>query len=153
MRKVGMIAAVATLLVAMTSATFAANPHVVGSLSTVAGPGSNQVTVSGKIAGLGNGYTGTSLTGTADATFDIQCSNPQGKLAPGQQGVSDSLTGSGAIDSVDSNGNYTFHITFTINLTPAKAWGCPNNQWTASAINIDLELTSLTLSDGTVIRI
>jgi hypothetical protein len=148
-----MLAAVATALIAMTSATFAASPHVVGSLTTTSGPGSNQVTISGKIAGLGNGYTGTSLTGTADATFDVQCANPQGKLAPGQQGVSSSLTGSGAIDSVESNGNYNFHITFTINLTPAKAWGCPNNQWTASAINLSLTLTSLKLSDGTEVRV
>jgi hypothetical protein len=153
MRKLGILAAVLTALVVMTSATFAASPHVVGPLSTTSGPGSNQVTISGKIAGLGNGFTGTPLTGTADATFDVQCANPQGKLAPGQQGVSDSLEGSGAVDGVDSNGNYTFHITFTINLTPAKAWGCPNNQWTASAINLDLTLTSLTLQGGIQVRV
>jgi hypothetical protein len=153
-RRLGISAAVTLLLVVATSAAFAANPHVVGSLTTTAGPGSNQFTVSGKIAGLGGGYSGTALNATASATFDVQCANPNGNLAPGQQGVTDSLPGTGAIDSVEKNGNYTFHVTFSINLTPAKAWGCPNNQWTATAVNIrNVALTSLTLADGTSISL
>lgn len=144
-RKVGIFVAVLAALVLTASAVFAANPHIVGSTTT------SGLTVSGKIAGLGNGYAGTNLTATADATFDIQCSNPQRKLAPGQQGVTDSLDGTGSIDGVEANGTYTFHVTFSISLTPAKAWGCPNNQWTANAVNVSLTLTSLTLADGTVI--
>jgi hypothetical protein len=145
------VIAVFSLTLAFAGSALAANPHIVGSLTTTSGPGSNQVTVTGKIAGLGNGYAGTALTATADVTFDVSCANPKGKLAPGQQGRTGSLNGTGAIDSVDRNGTYTFHVTFTINLTPAKAFGCPNNQWTASATNISLTLTSITLADGTVV--
>jgi hypothetical protein len=148
----GLVIAAVAALALVAAPVLAANPHIVGSLTTAAGPGSNQVTVTGKIAGLGGGYTGTDLSGTADATFDIQCSNKPGHLAPGQQGATASLTGEGAIDSVDSGGNYHFSITFTIGpLTPAKAFGCPNNQWTASPVNVEVTLTSLTLEDGTVI--
>ena len=144
-RKLGILTAVLAALVLTASAVFAANPHIVGGTTT------SGLTISGKIAGLGNGYAGTALSGTANATFDIQCSNPQGKLAPGQQGVTGSLSGSGALDSVDANGTYNFHITFTIVTSPAKAFGCPNNQWTATAVNVSLTLTSLVLADGTVI--
>lgn len=56
-------------------------------------------------------------------------------------------------DGVESNGTYTFHVTFTINLSPAKAFGCPNNQWTASATNVNIVVTSITLADGTVIAL
>jgi hypothetical protein len=146
-RKVGIFVAVFATLALTATAVFAANPHIVGSTTT------SGLTVSGKIAGLGNGYAGTALTATADATFDIQCSNPKGKLAPGQQGVTGSLDGTGALDGVEANGTYTFHVTFTITTTPAKEFGCPNNQWTATAVNVVLTLTSLTLADETVINL
>ena len=146
-RKVGIFVAVFATLALTATAVFAANPHIVGSTTT------SGLTVSGKIAGLGNGYAGTALTATADATFDIQCSNPKGKLAPGQQGVTGSLDGTGALDGVEANGTYTFHVTFTITTTPAKDFGCPNNKWTATAVNVVLTLTSLTLADGTVINL
>lgn len=144
-RKIAILVAVMAAVALTSSAVLAASPHIVGSTTT------SGLTVSGKIAGLGNGYAGTALTATADATFNIQCSNPQGKLAPGQQGVTSSLTGSGALDSVEANGTYNFHVTFTIVTSPAKAFGCPNNQWTATAVDVVLTLTSLTLADGTVI--
>lgn len=143
--------ALAVMLALGATTVLAANPHLVGSLTTTAGPAANQVTVSGKIAGLGSGYAGTELDATANVTFDVVCTNSRGKAAPGQQGGSGSLAGSGSVDDVDSNGAYTFRVTFTINLTPAKAFGCPNNQWTASATNVVVTLTSLTLDDGTSI--
>lgn len=152
-RKVGIMVAVLTMLALGATTILAANPHVVGSLTTTAGPGANQVTVTGKIAGLGNGFAGTLLTATANVTFDVSCSNSQGKLAPGQQGGTGSLSGTGDLDNVDSNGAYTFHVTFTINLTPAKAFGCPNNHWTASATNVTVTLTSITLAGGVVISL
>ncbi len=151
-RKIGITAAVLTMLALGATTILAANPHVVGSLTTSAGPGANEYTVTGKIAGLGNGYAGTTLSATADVTFDVSCANSQGKLAPGQQGRTGTLTGTGAIDTVDRSGTYTFHVTFTLPaLTPAKAYGCPNNKWTASATNVSFTLTSITLEDGTVI--
>jgi hypothetical protein len=152
-RNIGILGTVAAALVLLTSSVLAANPHIVGSTTTTF-DSSNQFTISGKIAGLGSGFSGSALTGTATATFDIQCSNPNGNLAPGQQGGSSSIPGSGSIDSVAKNGTYTFHITFTINTSPAKAFGCPNNQWTATAINVrNVALTSLQITGGPVIEV
>ena len=151
-RKLSIAMVVIAALVITVGSTLAANAHVVGSLTSSAGPGANQFTVTGKIAGLGNGYAGTTLSATADVTFDVLCANSQGKLAPGQQGGTGSVDGTGAIDNVDKNGTYTFHVTFTLPaLTPAKAYGCPNNQWSASATLVSFQVTSITLADGTQI--
>jgi hypothetical protein len=142
-RKIAILVAVMAAVALTSSAVLAANPHIVGPLSGPITVG-NEVTFSGKIAGLGNVGAGALVTGTANLTFDVNCSNPQGKFAGGHQGINaPAVPGSGSL-SADSNGNYTFTITFTIgSLEPAKDYGCPNNKWTANPVNVSGTLTAL----------
>jgi hypothetical protein len=151
LRKLAILLAILTALIVTAATALAANPHIVGGTSTTVSGAT--VTMTGKIAGLGSGFNGAAVTGTADVSFSVNCSNPQGKFAGGHQGLtSPGTSGSGTVNS-DSNGNYTFTISFNIGpLVPARAFGCPNNQWTANPVGISATLTSLTVG-GTAIDI
>jgi hypothetical protein len=119
----------------------AANPHIVGSTTTTVD--GDTVTITGKIAGLGDVGAGV-VTGTATLSFDVNCSNPQGRAAPGQQGVTLDAGGTGSLaETADSNGNYTFTVVFDVPLEPSKAFGCPNNKWDAQPANLTATLTGL----------
>ena len=140
-RKAITVPLAASLLAISATIALAANPHIVGATSTtVAG---DTVTITGKIAGLGDVDQGD-VTGTATLSFDVNCANPQGRAAPGQQGVILDAGGAGSLgDTADSNGTYTFTVVFDVPLEPSKDFGCPNNKWDAQPANLTATLTSL----------
>ena len=118
MRKIGVLFGVMSLvLIGAVSPARAANPHFVGPLSCVQTGAS--LTVSGKIAGLGNSQT---VTVVVDATATTQCRNPGGNIAPGQ---TKTVEGEDTFQASRS-GQVTFSVT-----TEAVTGACPNGKWTA----------------------
>lgn len=105
--------------------------------------------VSGALAGLGN--KDVTITVVAEGVAKkIQCQNPQGKLAPGQNKPRVKSLGEITITSTEiKNGNVSFSVTThdPAQLT-AKQAGCPNNQWTATILDVDFDHASITVEQG-----
>jgi hypothetical protein len=107
-RKIGIVAAVLTMLVFTVSIVAAGNAHFVGSPTiTISG---NTATVTGKVAGLGN-ISDIHVVVTADA----QCVNP-GSHKPSAENKQ-SFEGEG--DFPVQNGKANFSVTLTANLQPS----------------------------------
>jgi hypothetical protein len=99
-------------------------------------------TVSGKLAGLGEGDV-TLLLSVAGVA-DVECTNPGGNVAPGQD-TEVTTTGSATLPS-PKNGNLVFSVTTIEPSIPSSA--CPNNQWTAEATDVDFGAGTLTVIQG-----
>lgn len=94
----------------------AASPHfITGPTASVT---TSSVTVSGKIAGLGN----SDVTAVTAGTLAVQCRNHGGNVAPGQN-KSFSLTTTGLHPE---NGQ----LVFSIVVSPDLSGSCPNGGWT-----------------------
>jgi hypothetical protein len=98
------------------AAALAASPHfITGPTASVT---TSAVTISGKIAGLGN----SDVTAVTNATVSVQCRNHGGNVAPGQnKSFTQTTTG-----LHPENGNLVFSIT----ATPDLSGSCPNPSWT-----------------------
>jgi hypothetical protein len=116
-RKIGIAAAVLTMLVLTVTLTFAGNAHFVGtpSIST----SGNTATASGKIAGLGN-ISQINVVVTADA----QCVNPGHQKPAAGNKQSFSANGVVPVQNGKANFSLTLSATFTPDCTPPMtvAW-------------------------------
>lgn len=107
-----------------------------------------QVQCTGKVAGLG----GTTFTITVEAkgVAEVECINPGGNVAPGQDTV---VTVKGTTKPLPTprNGQFVFSIA-TLNPEPLPATPtCPNRQWTPKIIDVTFTGATLTLrEDGAV---
>jgi len=114
------IAAIALLV----STAGAASPHFIR--ASASGPSnSGQLTVSFKIAGLGDAVT-TTVTARADATAVYACRNNGGNFPsdPKKQQVSGPVSNSGQFTS-GKNGSISGSLTLS---PPASTLDCPNGQ-------------------------
>jgi hypothetical protein len=110
----------------------AQNPHLV-SAPTLTDNGVN-MTIKGAVAGLGNTVL-TVISVKATGIVTTKCTNPGGKVVPGQSGPQD-FSISGKYYS-DANGRVNFSIT-----TPfAKPGLCPNGNWYGEVT--DVQFTSV----------
>ena len=105
-----------------------------------------QVQCSGKVAGLGG--TTFEITVEADGIASVECTNPGGNVAPGQD---TSVTVEGSTDPLPTPRNGQFRYTITTDdpepLPPTPT--CPNNQWTPNIVDVTFTTATLSLfEDG-----
>jgi hypothetical protein len=107
------------------------------------------ITCTGKVAGLG-GETFEILL-SANGTAEIECTNPGGNVAPGQDADITAEGSSGPL-LTPQNGNYNFSV-FTLDPADPQPgepnFTCPNNSWTANIVSVDFTSCTLELyEDG-----
>lgn len=132
-----------TMALGFPSAAFAQSGHFVtgGNNAPVCTDIGTQVTCTGKVAGLGG--TTFEITISAPGVATVECENPGGNVAPGQD---TEVTVSGTTGPLPTprNGQFVFTIT-TDSPAPLPATPtCPNEQWTP--IITDVTFTDATLS-------
>jgi hypothetical protein len=149
MKRIGIILA-ATLAIF----GFSAAPAIAQSGHFVTGGGNApsctdiglQVECDGKVAGLGG--TTFEITIEADGIATVECINPGGNRAPGQDTA---VTVAGTTDPLPTPRNGQFNFTVTTDspdpLPPTPT--CPNNQWTPVITDVAFTDATLTLfEDG-----
>lgn len=107
-----------------------------------------QVSCTGKVAGLGG--TTFEIIVEAEGLASVECTNPGGNVAPGQDTI---VTVEGGTDPRPTPRNGQFRFTITTDdpepLPPTPT--CPNGQWTAEIVDVTFSEATLTLKeDGNV---
>jgi hypothetical protein len=126
------------------SAAFAQSGHFVQT-QTCRDSGTT-VTCSGKVAGLGG--TTFEITVEADGIASVECTNPGGNVAPGQDFE---FSAEGSSDELETPRNGQYRYTVETNETVAPADSCPNDSWTAEVIDVEFTTATITLlEDGVV---
>jgi len=106
-----------------------------------------QVECSGKVAGLGG--TTFSITVAAEGNASVECANPAGNVAPGQDTAVD-VSGSSGPLATPRNGQFRFSLTSDDPEVPATPT-CPNRRWTPNIVDVTFGDATLTLREnGTV---
>lgn len=104
-----------------------------------------QVACSGKVAGLGG--TTFEITVEASGIASVECENPGGNIAPGQDTAVNVAGTSGPLPT-PRNGQYVFGI-MTDPPTVPNVPTCPNPQWTAHVVDVAFGDATLSLfEDG-----
>ena len=153
MRKLGIIAVLSMLVVALAAVpALAQSGHFVaggGNAPQVTAPNadSSDLTITGKVAGLGG--TTFEVEGTADATAEYACRNRGGEFPndPKKQSVSGPVSGSTGELPTPRNGQYKFTISAQ---APASTLECPGGQ---EVVLVSVSYTNLLLTlseDGVV---
>jgi hypothetical protein len=107
-----------------------------------------QVQCSGKVAGLGG--TTFTITVEADGIASVECTNPGGNVAPGQD-TAVNVSGSSGPLATPRNGQFRFSLTSTDPEPLPPTPTCPNNQWTPNIVDVTFGDATLTLfEDGNV---
>ena len=105
-----------------------------------------QVECTAKVAGLGG--TTFEITIEADGIANVECTNPGGNVAPGQDTA---VTVEGSTDALPTpkNGQYVFTITTDSPDPLPPTPTCPNDGWTATIVDVTFTTATLTLfEDG-----
>ena len=125
MRKYTILAAVVAAL-GLSAVAVAANPHFVGAPTVSTANGA--LTVSGKIAGLGN----KDVTVVVDATAVVTCENRGGNVPPGQ-----TETVSGSVSNLrPENGQVVFSVTTAQVSDPCPGPMTPTVDFTSATISV-----------------
>jgi hypothetical protein len=104
-----------------------------------------QVECTGRVAGLGG--TTFEITIEADGIASVECINPGGNRAPGQD---TEVTVEGTTDELPTprNGNYRFTITTDDPEPLPPTPTCPNPQWTPTIVDVAFTTAILSLYEG-----
>lgn len=108
-----------------------------------------QVSCDVKVAGLGG--TTFEITLTAPGIASVECTNPGGNVAPGQDTA---ITASGTTGELPTprNGRVVFRDLTTIAPTVPNYPTCPNPGWTATVVDVTFTgPATLTLTEDGVI--
>ena len=142
MRRAALILTAASLFLALfASSAFAAVKFHAGPTFTDMGTTLN---VTGNVSGLGNQNLTALLTARGIAS--VECYNPAGNHAPGQDTA---VSTSGTQSNIQvKNGRATFNVTSAEPTVSSSA--CPNRKWTAKVIDVDFTSATLTLIQGGV---
>jgi len=127
-----------------------ANPHFVVEPTIVTAVVDSTVTLSltgGKIAGLGN--EDVRLVLSASISANTLCTNPGGKVVPGQNKVLGTATGEATVLAASiRNGVLNLRplgltAEATLQTPTAEAAGCPNGNWSVQLTNITASAATL----------
>src|SRR5215217_6419535 len=132
-----------TLLITLgfSTAAWAQSGHFVGT-PTCTDEGTI-VVCTGKVAGLGS--TTFQIQTDAVGIASVECTNPGGNVAPGQD-TEVTTAGSFGPFTADRNGNFRFPtLTTGAPPNPSGAEACPNPQWTAEITDVTFD-TPATIS-------
>jgi hypothetical protein len=106
-----------------------------------------QVSCTGKVAGLGG--TTFEITVTATGVASVECENPGGNIAPGQD-TSVTSTGSSGPLPTPRNGQFVFTVTTNPPTVPNFPT-CPNPQWTAHVVDVTFTTATLSLFEDSTL--
>ena len=135
------IAIAIAALAALVGLAFGAAPAYAQSGHFVTGGGNapectdigTQVSCDVKVAGLGG--TTFEITVEAAGVASVECENPGGNVAPGQDTEINAAGSSGEIPT-PRNGSFTFRDLTTVAPTVPNVPTCPNPQWTATVVDV-----------------
>ena len=138
------VIAAVTLTLGLPAGAWAQSGHFVGT-PTCTDQGTT-VECTGKVAGLG----GTTFEITVDATgiASVECTNPGGNVAPGQD-TEVNTSGTTGEQSTPRNGQFRFTGS-TLDPEPLPPTPtCPNDSWTPNIVDVEFTDATLTLlEDG-----
>jgi hypothetical protein len=151
-RKIGIMAAVLTMLVLSVSMVAAAvtwhdGPHFSGIYD-----GSTLIGAHADGDGSGFGNQPAIATISLAASVSYTCRNPGGNFAPGITPVNEVSGDSADLNNADHNGRGTFSldVTFTpLDEVSGKLAGCPNGHWTGiNPVWNGITSATLTITQG-----
>ena len=106
------------------------------------------VECTGKVSGLGG--TTFSITISAPGIASVECTNPGGNVAPGQDTAVNVAGTTGPLPT-PRNGSFNFSIE-TDDPEPLPATPtCPNNKWTPNVDDVSFTSATLTLRENGVV--
>jgi hypothetical protein len=146
-RKAGIVAVVVAALTLSATIVLAQSGHFVtgGNNAPTCTDLGTTLRCTGKVAGLGGETFRIDLVATG--TVIVQCRNPGGNVAPGQN-TTMQLTGSTGTLSTPQNGQYRFTISTTQPQLSSSL--CPNPQWTPEAVDVIFTSATLILYEDNV---
>jgi hypothetical protein len=147
MRRFLILLAVFATVLMIPSAAFAQSGHFVtgGGNAPECTDIGTQVQCTGKVAGLGG--TTFEITVAASGIATVECENPAGNVAPGQDTAVDVAGSSGPLPT-PRNGQFIFTVTTDAPTVP-NVPTCPNPQWTARVVDVTFGDATLSLfEDG-----
>jgi hypothetical protein len=149
MKRYLLLGVVAVALLAFPSVASAQSGHFVtggGNAPSCVDIGT-QLRCTGKVAGLGG--TTFEITVEAEGTAIVECTNPGGNVAPGQD-TEITATATTGPQPTPRNGQFNFTLTTAVPTVP-NVPTCPNPQWTATVVDVVFESpATLTLSEDGV---
>lgn len=102
-----------------------------------------QLVVSGKLAGLGEGDV--TILVSAAGLASVECTNPGGQVAPGQDTA---IQASGSVTlPASKNGNLVFSVATAVP-TVAPTPACPNTSWSAAVTEVAFGSGLITVVQG-----
>jgi hypothetical protein len=150
MKRYLLLSAVAVAALAFPGAASAQSGHFLtggGNAPSCTDAGTT-VACSGKVAGLGG--TTFEITIEAEGIASVECTNPGGNVAPGQDTA---VTVAGTTEPLPTPRNGQFQFTVETDdpepLPPTPT--CPNDQWTPNIVDVAFTEATLTLFEDGVL--
>jgi hypothetical protein len=125
---------------------FAQSGHFVGT-PTCTDEGTT-VACTGKVAGLGG--TTFEITVAAEGIATVECTNPAGNVAPGQDTAVD-VSGSSGPLATPRNGSFRFNLESDDPEPLPPTPTCPNARWTANITDVTFGDATVTLLEDNVV--
>jgi hypothetical protein len=149
LRKIGIIAVLSLIVAALAAVpALAQSGHFLDRTVQCTDIGT-QVQCTGKVAGLG-GTTFAITVDAADAIASVECTNPGGNVAPGQDTTVDVQGTSGEL-LTPRNGNFNFTQTTDDPEPLPRTPTCPNNSWTPNIVDLTFTDATVTLTEDGVV--
>ena len=149
MRKFGIIAVLSLLVTAFAAVpVLAQSGHFLDRTVQCTDIGT-QVQCTGKVTGLG-GTTFEIRVDAADAIATVECTNPGGNVAPGQDTEVEVAGTSGPL-ATPRNGQFRFNLESDDPEPLPPTPTCPNRQWTPNITDVTFGDATLTLREDGVV--